>query len=235
MPTKLPSSLLVISACLLFTACGEKIEEVPTEIGPDFATPKAMEEVPGGTVYEEPYSGISLIIPDGAIHDSEEPLAKPAVYINAWKVESLDGPNIFSKETAIESIEALENGTYGPSVDFAVKESEKVIDIDGKNGKEYITLARFEVCDTAFDRILIFYNNGYQIILSVSAPQDLMKDVMPQYFTKNEENCGDMLIWDFDEKTMEAFVSDLSSGDVPDIAKEWYELFDTIVSSIELN
>ena len=134
----------------------------------------------------------------------------------------------------MESIGALENDTYGPSVDFGMKDTEKVIDIDGKKGKEYITLGRFEVCDTAFDRILIFYSNGYQIIVSVSAPQDVMKEAIPQYFAKNEENCGDTLIWNFDEDGMETFISDLQSGDMPDIAKEWYELFDTVVSSIEL-
>ncbi len=234
MTSKLPSSLLVLSACLLFAACGEKIDEAPAEKGPDFVTPSVVEEVPGGTVYEESYSGIRITIPEGTIHNPEEPLTKPAVYINAWRVEALDGPNLFSKDIAIESTEALENGTYGPSVDFAMKETEKVIDIDGKKGKEYITLARFEVCSVTFDRILIFYSNGYQIIVSVSAPQDAMKEAVPQYFTKNEENCGDTLIWNFDEEGMETFISDLQSGDVPDVVKEWYELFNTVVSSIEL-
>jgi hypothetical protein len=95
--------------------------------------------------------------------------------------------------------------------------------------KPIYSFQQIEVCNVQFTRGLIFYKNNYQINLILSAPFSYTSK-MPEYFTSDSANCGNSPVW----KSPEKFYTDLTNSKAPQIALDWYNLFDTITSTIKL-
>ena len=142
-------------------------------------------------------------------------------------------PMGYGKLAALENQEALTNGNYGSDVDWPLEASKKVRKIGEINAQDFMVLSRFEICDTTFERKTLFYYNGHQIEIILKGPADEIKESMPEYFSKNEENCGEMIIWNFDKQ--EDFYKTLKKGKGSEVTQEWFDLFDKIVNTIELN
>ena len=96
-----------------------------------------------------------------------------------------------------------------------------------------MVLGRFEVCNVTFERKLLFYNNNYQIVITSSGPEKDIIDSMPQYFEINSSNCGNEKVWDFDKQAQ--FYQDLVDGKGSDVAQDWFNTFDDIISTIEIS
>lgn len=143
----------------------------------------------------------------------------------------------YDKETSQKDIDSLDKGEFGENVDFGLKDSQKVIQLsDGKTyAKEFIVLSRFEVCSVVFDRVLIFYHNGYRTILTLTADKDKIIEENPGYFAKNVDNCGEDLVWNFkDDDIQKQFYKDLSSGKLDGATTgNWYHVFDEIAGAVD--
>jgi len=143
-------------------------------------------------------------------------------------------PGLTTKEEILQDEESLKNGQFGSSIGFSEKQSQKVVKIDNSlYGKEFTILRQFEICDVLPTRTFIFFKNGYKVSVTLQAwAVDKIESELPQYFTTNQENCGDSLIW----KNSSQFYDDLASGTIDSETEVgiWYNTFDKIISTIDL-
>jgi len=156
--------------------------------------------------------------------------------ITSTKIDQLEDelPLQYGKQIALIDRQALNQGKYGENIDFALEQSKKVIKIDNKYAKSFMVLARYEVCDVVFERKLIFYNNNYQVIISLVGDRGKIISSMPEYFTIDKVNCGEMKIWDFDNQAIDNFYQALIEHKGSEIVQNWYDTFDDIVKTIEI-
>jgi len=153
------------------------------------------------------------------------------------KIEDLVDQTLgYDKETALKDEKELKEGSFGENIDFPYEASKKVVKIGDINAKDFIVFQRFEVCDVVFERKLIFYNNGYQVIITLSANKDHMIQSMPEFFVKDEQNCGG-LVWIMQDSksSQDDLFKALQSGQASELAKSWMNSFDLLETRIEIN
>jgi len=153
-----------------------------------------------------------------------------SISIVATQIDDLEYPG-FGKEEALKNIDALNKGEYGEEFDWPLESSKKVTKVGDSNGQEFMVLGRFEVCDVVFERKLIFYNNDYQIEITLRGDKDKIVESMLSYFKVDNLNCQDEKIWDFDKQ--DEFYQKLSQGQGSDISQYWFDSFDEIIKTIE--
>jgi hypothetical protein len=115
---------------------------------------------------------------------------------------------------------------------FPVNGSEQAITLEEIEAKISMTLGRFEVCDVTLEREVRFERNNYEIIIMLKGDTGVLVEEHPEYFALNEENCGDMLIWDFDKQS--DFFKQLEIGEGGIKTQEWFDKFDDILGTIEI-
>jgi len=180
--------------------------------------------------YENKEAGFSLKYPYTVTMD--EKVGNLVLTIESKKIEELDYPG-FDLAEVLNDIELLKQGQPGANyVDWALDASEKIRNLGAVNAQESMVLSRFEICDVTFERKLVFYNNGYRVILTLKEDKSNIIDNLPQYFTLNEENCGTNSIWNFDKQI--DFYQELVAGKSFFTAQEWFDTFDKIVETIEV-
>jgi len=171
----------------------------------------------------------------------------PRLTIDSQKINTLKGTMGFNRETATKNQASLNNGEYGQDVDWPLEGSKKVRAVDGpsttdpkesgngvnKNAQEFMVLGRFEICDVTFERKLYFFNNGHQVIITLIGDKEKIIAEMPEYFTTNQENCMDEIIWDIEKQ--EQFYTDLASNKGSNSAQDWFDTFDRIVETITID
>jgi hypothetical protein len=147
-----------------------------------------------------------------------------------------------TKEVMEQDEESLKNGQFGHSYGFVLEESQKVVKIDDEiNGKEFISLGMFEICDVSPIRFLIFFRNGYEVTVGLYAGPALISEIksqLPEYFEINQNNCGEEPIWKFENGDGQLqFYNDLVNGVIGSetAARFWYDTFDEIISTIDLS
>lgn len=144
-----------------------------------------------------------------------------------------EAPLGFGKKNSLKIRESLLNGEYGEDIDFPLNTSKKARKIKGRNAQDFMVLSRFEVCDVTFERKLNFFIDDYQVILTLKIPKEKIIASMPEFFTTNEENCGEEQIWNFELQKM--FYENLSAGAGSTSAVEWFNTFEQIVNTIKFN
>jgi len=158
---------------------------------------------------------------------------KLRIGIDTNKIDLLpdEFPLGYGKETALNDQKLLNQGRFGENIDWPLEISKKVIKIGDKYGKSFVVLGRFEVTDITFERKIIFYNNGYQIEITLYGPTNEIIECpeMSQYFTF--DSAGERQ-WEWENK--KKFYQDLISNKAPNVAQDWYNIFDEIVKTIEI-
>jgi len=134
-------------------------------------------------------------------------------------------------DRALPNMAALARGEFGNAADFSLKESERVRAVGAVNAQDFVILARFEVCDVTFQRVLRFFRNDRQVTVTLYGPVSTIQEEESQYFTKDARNCGDESIWNFDKQS--DFYTALTTGTAGPIAQEWFDTFDKIAQEIE--
>lgn len=180
--------------------------------------------------FYEDQSGFSIKYPQD-ISFREKSDGKYKLTIESQKIDLLDGTLGFNKETADKNYESLKNGEYGESVDMPFQNSKKVIQIDNLNAQDFVVFSRFEVCSVLFERKAYFFNNGYQILITLSIPKDKVISEFPQYFKTDKNNCSQEFIWDFEKQ--EEFYNLAKEGKLG-IVSEWLNNFDSIIKTIKI-
>ena len=193
--------------------------------------------------YSNLSAGISLKYPPNTILSNTKNPDKLNLSITMNNIDTYeDGTLGYNKETAIKDQSSLEKGNFGETIDWPLEQSKTVYKIGANkaqqkqvNAKDFLVLGRFDVCDTVFERKLIFYNFGDQIIITLSAPKEKIISSMPQYFGKTE-NCGSIIAWkNFNPPTsQDQFYQKLTNEQGSGVAQEWYDTFDKIVETISV-
>ena len=158
------------------------------------------------------------------------------ILVESEKIDDLDYPG-FDKEEVLATAEALKKGEFGDDDIFVLESSKKVRSLsineqslETINAQEYMVLSRFEVCDVTFERKALFFVDDRRIKITIKGNKDLIVSTMPEYFEKNEENCQDALIWNFDKQG--DFYKTLAEGKGSTEAQSWFDSFDKIIDTI---
>jgi len=155
--------------------------------------------------------------------------------ITITKLEDIPQSTFFGydKDTALKDSEELKQGNYGQDTDIPVKDSQKVLELDGINAKEFTVLSRADEIGITFERVLVFYNNGFQVIIDWKGNSEEITKDCKDYFTDSEINTSG-IEWKKDNGKIlyEDLYTKLSNGEAPEAAQDWFDAFDTIVSSI---
>lgn len=174
--------------------------------------------------YTNNEAGFSLKYPSYiTLIDQQDP-SKIILTITAEKLSDIpeDLPMFMGRDYALKEKAQLEN-----------KKGETDISLGKLNGVTNVVLSRFEVCSVIMDRRLTFYPNDYKVTLTFSAPIESVMTDMPEFFMKDSENCGNQTVWN--RESSENFISTLLNNKGKGIAQIWYNTFEEVVGTIELN
>ena len=159
-----------------------------------------------------------------------------SVQIN--KIDELGEQTLgYDKATALKDQDELKNGQFGEDIDFPFEVSKKVLKIQDIFAKDFVVFGRLEVCDVVFERKLIFYNNGYQVVITLETGKDKIIQSMPDFFGIDKENCGDSPTWKRQngKSSQDEFYNALVSGSASKMAQDWYDTFDLITGTIKMD
>lgn len=192
---------------------------------------KSVDEVTGWNIYTDDAAGFTLKYPPNVGLEGQEDVEGLTLTIYSKWVEDyvFDG---LDREDVIKDVMALSKGDFGASIDWPLEASRNVRRIDNLYAKEFVVLIRFSTDDVAFDRKLIFYNNGYQVVIKLSGVKDDIISSMPSYFKTVEEAVyeSEQTVWDLEK--MDEFYQALVGGMGSAVAQEWYDAFDEIVGTL---
>jgi len=180
--------------------------------------------------YENDQADFSLKYPYNVSID--DLVGNLSLTVESTKIDDLDYLG-FNKEEILKDIQSLKNSQYGNEYDWVLPISKKVRSLGSLNGQEFMVLSRFDICDTTFERKLLFYHNGSRVIITLKEDRSNIIDNSPEYFTTNEESCQTEKIWDFDKQ--DQFYQDLVNNKGFFTAQEWFDTFDKIIDTIEID
>lgn len=182
------------------------------------------------STYNDSEAGFSFAYPS-SITIGQSATATKAIWLTVEKnkIASLEGTMGYDKATAEKDKQSLIAGQYGEAIDFPVDGSQKVSDLGGIKGKEFIVLSRFEVCSVLFERKLVFYLNDYQIIITLFGDPKIIADSQPDFFAYDKKNCVQNKIW----KDAAGFYRALTENNGSIQAQLWYDSFADIIKSIK--
>jgi hypothetical protein len=185
-------------------------------------------------IYDSPELGFSFNYPMHVklLKDNEynEDKGETYIKIRPKDIGTKEWPTDLSLEDEKKNIKTLHRGEFGINRGFSLENSEKVKTVGFLFAQDFMTLARFEVCNVTLERSLIFYFNNKEITITLYGPIDTLKETMSEYFTINEENCFEEKIWDFEKQN--DFYEKLVNGNGSSEIQEWFNLFDQISETI---
>lgn len=144
-----------------------------------------------------------------------------------------DEPMSLSKEEEEKTIKALSSWEFWENPDFIFEDSKKVTPVANIFAQDYLVLGRFDVCDVALERSVVFYLNNKEIKITSYAPTNKLKEIMPEYFTTDQDNCWEELMWN-SEKQAELY-SSLIDGVASNEIQTWFTDFDKAIETITFN
>jgi hypothetical protein len=211
----------------------EKVTELEKEFNESGQAKAITDETDLWKVYESKDAGFSIKYPTTVNFEEKTADGLYDLSIETANIDTLEGTLGFDKETAKQNLESLKNGEYGKKVDWPLDGSEKVVKIGNTYAQEFAVFSRFEVCSVIFERKLYFFNDNYQIIITLAGPKEKIIDSSPDYFKIDKENCGSEKVWNFDRQ--KEFFTNLKNNNGSEIALNWFNTFDKIIGTIEFN
>jgi len=211
--------IIIGIACFIIVNPRDSITEEEQEFNDSGRAKAILDETDLWMIYEG--DGFTIKYPHNVSLNSMD--KDYGLYIEEININSLEpeAPLGFGKTNVLKNKDSLTQGLYGEESGFEIGGLLRII--GDVYARDYLTLSMFEICDVRFERSLYFFRNDNLVIITLKAPKD---NIIEQYFTTNQENCGDQLIWG----NQQLYAIDLRSGE---IIQEWYDLFDDIVNTIE--
>ncbi|MCF7836446.1 hypothetical protein K9N08_00795 [Candidatus Gracilibacteria bacterium] len=229
--------LPVFIVIILFAGCHHEVPILENKIGTDISAEEAEFNASGRAkavedetdlwqFFEDSKTGFSLRYPLEIDFGQD-------LRIESEFVASLgERPLGFTTENATKIRDALAAGKFGKNnLDWPLESSKQVKNLGELSGQDFLVLGRFEICDVAFERKLVFYLNDRQVVLTVVGDRDKILAENPEFFTTNPENCFEAKIWNFDKQ--KDFYKNLAKGKGSPVAQKWFDTFDAIVATIE--
>lgn len=167
------------------------------------------------------------------IPDESSPLT---ITVLVRKIDSIvqDAPWRYTKDSALNEEVLLQKGQFGNNYDFVGPYSKGIIRVGNLNAKSFIVFGRFHSCSIVFERQLVFYNKGYQIILDFSTSTNEIIKNNPRYFSIPTPPM--LPCWNTSNgNNTERLYNDLKAKNVSSQLLDWYDGFDSIIKSIIIN
>lgn len=248
MPNKKPAIAIGTIIILILIIWGTySLFKPQIQDGDNLQTPQTQEEedeFADWDTYSDQQIGLTLKYPHDVIIGQLDidTNRKLILTVTKEKIELLNATMGYNKETALKDKRALNEGNFGEIIDFPTPPSKKVIKIGNKYLKSFMVLGRFEQCDTVLERKLIFYNNDYQIIITLEyTDMNELKSTMPEYFTdvticsgpSCDPNESKAKCWT--PNIGEKFYQTLVNGNGSSVIQHWYDVFERIIKTIEID
>ena len=196
--------------------------------------PAAMTPGADWNTYRDEKAGFTLRYPTTVLANVDgKGVNQPILSVSVEAINSIPEsmPLGMGRAEAIADKALLEKGTAQTVGDFAA--SDALVKIGNiYNGRMTSVLSRFEICSVIFSRSLVFYPNGYRVIISLSGNENQIFLDMPEFFIVDSKNCGEQTMWNRD--VMGTFMPTLASGKGKGAGQEWYDTFTAIIKTIEL-
>jgi len=153
--------------------------------------------------------------------------------VEILEIENIETTDGYDKEAVKKDKEELEKGNFYDIIDFVFEPSKRVVKILDTHVKDFIIFSRFDECNITFERKAIFYNNGYQVIITLHGDVDKITESMADYFVRDDINCGGRLVWDSNKQ--QDFYEKIVSGQASEITQTWYDTFDSVLELLQIN
>jgi hypothetical protein len=226
--------LLGLAFSLLLVGCTSTEPISPEEQAfNDSGRAKAIEsETDLWQYFESTEAGFSIQYPHQV---SMDPMAGARLFlsVNVDAVADMEefAPLGFGSDMATKNEASLALGEYGEGVDFSFPDSQTVRDLGEVNAQDFMVLGRFEVCDKVLERKLYFFNNGQQVVITLSIPREKVDSAIPELLVTDPENCGEARVWDFGKQPI--FYTELAAGHGEEAIQEWFDTFEQMAETIK--
>jgi hypothetical protein len=221
----------IAAASWTFISSPEKFDEIldfPKEQQTQISKSETWEK------YDNSEVGFSFKYPSSLTFLKENEYNKDSkmsfIKIEIQDIGKVENPMDFNFDDAMINIESLSSGKFGLEYNFPFAPSKTVKSVGFLFAQDFLVIARFELCSVTLERKLLFYFNNKQMVLSLFAPIDLLLETMPNYFTIDKNNCGDVHIWNQEKQT--DFYNSLKAGNASPIIQKWFDQFDEISETI---
>lgn len=192
----------------------------------DFANHSAIE-------YISDIAGISLIYPQNKVFlSSSKYISNPNHKLNLV-IEENKLENIIDKSKAREEKESLQQEEFSLVDQLAFQPSKKIYEKGQIKIKEYIIFSKGNPYLTAFERKAIFFTKGCRVEIVLSLPAEPITDSMENYFAYDTSGQSSVPKWDTGQQ--QNLYQDLVRGQAPRPVQEWYDTFDALIDSLQLD
>jgi len=123
------------------------------------------------------------------------------------------------------------NEEPSPLPKFNLEGTEQILNINGEEVETFMTLGRFEACSVILEREADFFMGDELIMIVLREDPEIIKNEHSNFFTTDEENCGDELIWN--DKV--GFWNMLKTGNGGEQTQSWFNKFDEIIETLEFD
>ena len=227
-------ALLLLSGCVQVPVSPDGDGQSSEQAFNDSGQAKAIEdETDLWMFFEDADAGLSLRYPHNVKMDPDDSEALFTLRVESEPISTLEGTMGYNAETAAVNMAELAQGIYGEDVDFPLEVSKNIRSINGGYAQDFLVLGRFEVCSVVLERKLYFFHQNHQVVITLSAQKEAMLDDVAEYLTLDPENCMEEAIWDFDKQP--EFYRALANGTGSLMAQEWFDTFDSIINTLQLN
>ena len=237
--------LLIITVGIIIIGSGvsimanssiNKIKEPSKKINQAFTNTVVVDQTLNWEIHKEQKPGFNLKYPkEIKIGKPGEASNKLILSIGSRKIENLNPENSeygYDPELAKQDQAELKEGNFGLSFDNFVPETDKIVKLRQTNAKSFMVLSQDNLCNVTFERVLIFYNNEYQIIITLTGPKNLIMNSVDYLFDLDTENCGEESIWKSEAK--EEFISLINKDESLKEIQNWYNTYDEIIETIKI-
>lgn len=195
------------------------------------STIKFITSSPSSTgVYTDPL-GFSFKIPSTVYFNSDSNYPNVTVKTNDLN-QYEDKPSGYNLDNALKDQKALNNHETTVKQDWAEEKSISFTSLGSIPAKNFLVFARFITDDVVFNRILIFYYKNHQVIMTYSGDPTMISSANNYTKTQEYENTQ-LLVWDLENKKTEQLAVDLQNHKAPQTIQQWYDEFDTIISTFK--
>jgi hypothetical protein len=185
-------------------------------------------------LFEDKKTGFTLNYPMNTVLVDNSSLnlnsEMPQVRISVLDIGEKVNPWDLEKEGDQKNIEELASGKFGTTGENALEVSKKVEMVGNVFAQDFVVLTRIDMCNVTLERKRLFYFNNKKIEVTGFGSIPKVKELMPEYFTTDKENCGLEKVWDL--KKLDNFYSQLINKKAPAEIQGWYDNFDKMMDTV---
>lgn len=146
------------------------------------------------------------------------------------EIEPIENLNSMAREIADKDKNDLARGLSGQGLFNKII---KIKNIGKANAQESMFISLLKDCNAQINRKLVFYENNYRIIITLSTNINDADDENNKYFEMNKNKCDGINIWK--DQGAEKLYKDLNENKLHGKIQNWFNLFDKIIETMQFS